>query len=86
MSDATPSSWTQRWRRLTQHGVERVDRVLAAENAAAGEHLVQDGTKGEQIGARVNRLAENLLGGEVAAVPTGPPRDGGGLIAATGEP
>jgi hypothetical protein len=40
------------------------------EGPAAGEHLVQDGAQGEDIGSRVQVAAGHLLGGEIR-------RDGG---------
>jgi hypothetical protein len=46
--------------------VERLDRALAPEGPLAGEHLVEDGSEREDVGAGVHRLAAHLLGGHVA--------------------
>ena len=68
-------------RRVERHDVRRPDerrgvvvecrrqdgrRAVAAEGAPAAEGLVEEGARGEEVRARVDGVAEDLLGGHVA--------------------
>ena len=55
-----------RRRRILQgQGGQQADRILAAKRAFAGEHLIEDATEAEKIGAGVHGFALGLLRGHV---------------------
>ena len=54
---------------LRENRRHRIGGGLARERPAAGQHLVEDRTKGEEIGARVDRQTSELFGGHVADRP-----------------
>jgi hypothetical protein len=58
-----------------QNGEARFDVGTALERPAAGEHLVQDGPEGEEVGAVIGGQAADLLGRHVAHGP----EDGAGF-------
>ena len=51
---------------LFQDGAHGLDGGFAVEGALAGEHLIENGAEGEDVGARVGGLAANLFGRHVA--------------------
>ena len=56
----------QRRRLLVPRGVQHFDDGAAAERRASREHLEEDRAGGEEIAARVDRVADRLLGRHVA--------------------
>ena len=51
---------------LFQDRAHGVGGRVAVEGALAGEHLVEDGAEGKDVGARICRLTAHLLGRHVA--------------------
>ena len=60
------SGETQLGRLLFENGIHRLNRRVAFECAAAGEHLVEDAAERKDVAAMVDRLAAHLLGRHVA--------------------
>ena len=56
-------------RLIVQNGGQRLRRRGPMECPCAGQHFIEDGSEGEDVGAMIDGLATHLLGGHVTGIP-----------------